>query len=85
MPVPLLPLILKEREAWRNPTLYSNDDVFFFASVAKNGSQPMQPIMRGVDVKIAAEKVSWPAEDDWALDRDLCRDRTISAIESWIY
>jgi integrase len=42
-PVPLHPLVLEELEHWRAESLYRADSDYIFASVQKNGSQPLQP------------------------------------------
>lgn len=44
-PVPLHPVVVQELRAWRMANPYKGDDDFIFASVAKNGSQAMQPDM----------------------------------------
>ena len=44
-PVPLHPLVIVELNQWKLATLYHSDDDFLFPSIAKNGSQPMQPDM----------------------------------------
>lgn len=42
-PVPLHPVVLDELEKWRAESLYQADSDYIFASVQKNGSQPLQP------------------------------------------
>ena len=42
-PVPLHPVVLEELEKWRAETLYRADSDYIFASVQKNGAQPLQP------------------------------------------
>jgi integrase len=42
-PVPLHPLILDELKKWRAESLYRSDADYIFASVQKNGTQPLQP------------------------------------------
>jgi len=44
-PVPLHPLVIVELNQWKLATLYHSDDDYLFPSIAKNGSQPMQPDM----------------------------------------
>jgi integrase len=42
-PVPLHPLVLDELKKWRAESLYRADSDYIFASVQKNGAQPLQP------------------------------------------
>jgi integrase len=42
-PVPLHSVVLDELERWRAETLYRGDSDYIFASVQKNGAQPLQP------------------------------------------
>jgi len=42
-PMPLHAVILEELEKWRAESLYSTDADYIFASVQKNGTQPLQP------------------------------------------
>ena len=42
-PVPLHPLVLDELKKWRAESLYQTDSDYIFASVQKNGTQPLQP------------------------------------------
>ena len=42
-PVPVHPLVLDELKKWREESLYRADSDYIFASVQKNGSQPLQP------------------------------------------
>ena len=44
-PVPLPQLVIEELKHWRSVTLYRADTDYLFPSVAKNGSQPLQPDM----------------------------------------
>ncbi len=44
-PVPLHPLVLDELKKWRAESDYRADSDYIFASVQKNGSQPLQPDM----------------------------------------
>lgn len=44
-PVPLPPIVIKVLKAWRESSLYRSDDDYIFPSIAKNGSQPIQPDM----------------------------------------
>jgi integrase len=44
-PVPLHPLVVEELRQWKLATLYHSDDDYLFPSIAKNGSQPIQPDM----------------------------------------
>ena len=44
-PVPLHPLVVEELRQWKLATLYYSDDDYLFPSIAKNGSQPIQPDM----------------------------------------
>jgi integrase len=44
-PVPLPPMVVEELENWRKETLYRSDADYVFASVLKNGRQPLQPDM----------------------------------------
>ena len=44
-PVPLPQLVVEELKKWRSVTLYRADADYLFPSVAKNGSQPLQPDM----------------------------------------
>ena len=44
-PVPLHPLVLDELKKWRAEADYRADSDYIFASVQKNGSQPLQPDM----------------------------------------
>jgi integrase len=44
-PVPLHGVVIEELKQWRLASLYSSDDDYLFPSVAKNGSQPIQPDM----------------------------------------
>jgi integrase len=44
-PVPLHPLVIVELNQWKLATLYQSDDDYLFPSIAKNGSQPLQPDM----------------------------------------
>ncbi len=44
-PVPLHPLVLDELKQWRAESSYRADADYVFASVQKNGSQPLQPDM----------------------------------------
>ena len=44
-PVPLPLLVIEELKQWRSVTLYNADTDYLFPSVAKNGSQPLQPDM----------------------------------------
>ena len=40
--VPLHPLVIEESKRWRQTSFYSTREDYIFASVQKNGSQPMQ-------------------------------------------
>jgi site-specific recombinase XerD len=42
-PVPLHPSVVKCLEAWRQETPYASDKDFIFASVRRNGKQPLSP------------------------------------------
>jgi integrase len=42
-PVPLHPAVVKCLEAWRQETPYAGDKDFIFASVRRNGKQPLSP------------------------------------------
>ncbi len=44
-PVPLHPVIIEDLKNWRMATLYRSDEDYLFPSIAKNGSQPIQPDM----------------------------------------
>jgi integrase len=44
-PVPLHPFVIEELKQWKLSTLYSSAADFIFASMVKNGSQPLQPDM----------------------------------------
>ena len=44
-PVPLHPAVLDELRRWKETTLYKSEEDYLFPSVAKNGSQPIQPDM----------------------------------------
>jgi hypothetical protein len=45
MPVPLHPFVIEELKQWKLATLNHSDDNYLFPSIAKNGSQPIQPDM----------------------------------------
>jgi integrase len=44
-PVPLHPSVIEELKQWKLSTLYSSAEDLIFASIVKNGSQPLQPDM----------------------------------------
>jgi integrase len=44
-PVPLHPLVLDELKKWRVESIYRSGSDYLFASVQKNGAQPLQPDM----------------------------------------
>jgi integrase len=44
-PVPLHTVVIEDLKSWRLATLYRSDDDYLFPSIAKNGSQPIQPDM----------------------------------------
>lgn len=44
-PVPLHPIVIEELKQWKLATLYRSDNDYLFPSIAKNGSQPIQPDM----------------------------------------
>jgi integrase len=44
-PVPLHPVVVEELRDWRQASLYRSEDDYLFPSIAKNGSQPIQPDM----------------------------------------
>ena len=44
-PVPLHPLVVEALKQWKLTTLYRSDDDYLFPSIAKNGTQPIQPDM----------------------------------------
>lgn len=44
-PVPLPALVVDELEKWKLTSLYRTDEDYLFSSIAKNGSQPIQPDM----------------------------------------
>jgi len=44
-PVPLHPIVAEELKMWKAESIYSSDTDFVFASIQKNGAQPLQPDM----------------------------------------
>lgn len=44
-PVPLHPVVIEQLKEWKETSLYKANDDYLFPSIAKNGSQPIQPDM----------------------------------------